>query len=569
MSSERDLTGPGAPRKDAAGDRAPSPARPTDALDRAESMLRSLVDATTDAVYVKDLDGRYLLFNAAAAAITGKSPAEVIGRDDTFLFPPDEARAVMAGDRAVVEGGQPNTYEESVTAADGTVRHFLSTKGPLFDQQGRPYGLFGIARDITDRKTAEIDLGRMTARYEAILAADPDIIAEVDKDKVYTWVNDAGRLFFGDDVVGNEAARYFLGDQETYERVQPLFAGSADTIYVESWQRRADGERRLLGWWCRMITDESGRPAGALSTARDITDQKAAEVELRGYRSHLEALVLERTSELDAANEELASQNEELVSLNEELDGTNADLVRTSAELERADRAKSEFLAGMSHELRTPLNSIIGFTGVMRQGLAGPLTEEQQRQLAMISDSGIHLLSLVNDVLDLARIEAGRLELTLQDIDVEELAHQAVETVRPLAEQRGLRLSVGVEPCCDVLRSDARSLNQILLNLLGNAVKFTEAGEVSLSVRCRDDELMFDVADTGIGIAPDRVDKVFDEFKQYDQPGFAKPEGTGLGLPVSRRLAERLCGRIDLRSKVGEGSVFTLVVPRMGEPGQG
>jgi signal transduction histidine kinase len=233
-----------------------------------------------------------------------------------------------------------------------------------------------------------------------------------------------------------------------------------------------------------------------------------------------------------------------------------------SAELVAANRAKSEFLASMSHELRTPLNSIIGFSNVMMRGMAGTLTDEQERQVGMINESGIHLLSLINDILDLSRIESGRLELRMEDLRVRDVVRQAAETVRPLADQRCLTLTTEVAEECTDVRADPRSLHQILLNLLGNAIKFTELGGVTLRATCSEHELRFEVADTGIGIDSSRLDDIFDEFRQYEQPGVAKPEGAGLGLPVSRRLAERLGGRIEVESVLGRGSTFTLVVPR-------
>jgi two-component system sensor histidine kinase/response regulator len=381
---------------------------------KSASLLASVIDSTSDAIYVKDLEGRYMLFNKAASEMTGRTAEEVLGQDDTFLFPPHEAEVIRSGDRTVIEGGTPKTYDEHVTMADGTLHHYLSTKGPLRDAHGEPYALFGIARDVTDRvrleealqetegkfkyvfdhsivaksitlptgeiqpndafcdllgytreeladtatwmqvshpddvartqdvidalisgsatsarfekrylrkdgavvwadlstslrrdadggplyfmttivditerKAAEAQLKEISARNEAILAAVPEVVAEVDADHVYTWVNEAGRRFFGNDVVGREAADYFLGEQDTYVEVEPLFQGYGDTIYVESWQRRRDGEKRLLAWWCRALTDEKGDSRGALSTARDITEWRAVEDELRQHRDHL------------------------------------------------------------------------------------------------------------------------------------------------------------------------------------------------------------------------------------------------------------------------------------------
>jgi two-component system sensor histidine kinase/response regulator len=497
---------------------------------------------------------------------------------------PDDIASTQAHVDALIAGVCSSArFDKRYLRKDGSVVWADLSTSLRRDAAGQPQYFVTTIIDVTERRTAEAELRAVSSRNEAILAAVPEIIAEVDANKVYTWLNEAGREFFGDDAVGQDASDYFLGEQETYFQVEPLFSGAASAVYVESWQRRSDGERRLLAWWCRALTDEDGTPTGALSTARDITEERAAEDELRKHRDNLEQLVQDRTEELDSANEELTSVNEELTATNEEIQSSNEELVAVneelaatneelevanldlasmSAELVAANRAKSEFLASMSHELRTPLNSIIGFSNVMMRGMAGALTDEQERQVGMINESGIHLLSLINDILDLSRIESGRLELRMEDLHVRDVVRQAAETVRPLADQRRLTLTTEVAEECTDVRADSRSLHQILLNLLGNAIKFTELGGVTLRATCSEHELRFEVADTGIGIDSSRLDDIFDEFRQYEQPGVAKPEGAGLGLPVSRRLAERLGGRIEVESVLGRGSTFTLVVPR-------
>lgn len=370
----------------------------------------------------------------------------------------------------------------------------------------------------------------LSSRQEAILAAVPDIIAEVDSNKVYTWVNEAGRWFFGDDVVGHEASDYFLGEQETYLRVEPLFHGSSDTVYVESWQRRRDGEKRLLGWWCRALTDENGSPAGALSTARDITERKAAEDELARHRAHLEDLVAARTKELQAMNEQLVE----------------------------ATAAKNEFLAGMSHELRTPLNSIIGFSGVLLSGAAGALDEEQQKQISMISASGHRLLELVNDLLDIERVESGRVVLVPEVFDPCEVMTEVVESVRPLAEEKDLRLRPGTIEGTGPFFGDRRIVAQVLMNLCANAVKYTDTGAVGVVCRaCGEGGLEYEVTDTGPGIPNEDLTGIFDKFVRLRRRGATIPAGTGLGLALAKRLAVEHGGDVTVRSVVGKGSVFT------------
>ncbi len=238
---------------------------------------------------------------------------------------------------------------------------------------------------------------------------------------------------------------------------------------------------------------------------------------------------------------------------------------------ESADRIKSAFLATMSHELRTPLNSIIGFTGILLQGLAGPLNPEQRKQLEMVRDSARHLLALINDVLDISKIEAGQLEVHWESFDLRASIDKIAGIVKPLAEKKGLALHVKLGSEIGILISDARRVEQILLNLLNNAVKFTERGAVSLAAEIDPDRnqsgvpmIRISVADTGIGIRLEDRDLLFKPFRQIDTGLSRRHEGTGLGLAICRRLTDLLGGEIAMTSEWGKGSVFTLILPVKG-----
>ncbi len=272
----------------------------------------------------------------------------------------------------------------------------------------------------------------------------------------------------------------------------------------------------------------------AIERNRSQEALEKSESELRAYRAHLEEIVEERT----------------------------ADLRRVNRELEEASRAKSEFLAGMSHELRTPLNSILGFSGIMLQGLSGDVTEEQRTQLEMIQRSGRRLLGLVNDVLDLSRIEAGGATPECRDLDVAPMVAACVETVTPLAVAKGLPLRVALPEVPISMRGDAAKMQQVLINLLANAVKFTDDGWVGIDVRLSDpDTVTFTVSDTGRGMTEEEISTIFGDFVQIPSEG-AKPEGTGLGLAISRRLAAIMGGGLAATSQPGLGSSFTFSVPR-------
>jgi len=270
----------------------------------------------------------------------------------------------------------------------------------------------------------------------------------------------------------------------------------------------------------------------------DISERIRAESALIALNENLEKLVAERTVELHSA------------------------LLRA----ESADRLKSAFLASMSHELRTPLNSIIGFTGILLRGLAGPLNDEQKKQMDMVRGSARHLLELINDVLDISKIEAGQLELRLESFDIAESIQRCVASLRPIAERKGLELSVHVAPDLVSTISDRRRFEQILLNLLNNAIKFTDRGKVVVSA-VRDDRAVdgpvarIRVRDTGMGIRPEHLKELFLPFRQLDTGLARLHEGTGLGLAICRRLAHLLGGEIAVSSEWGTGSEFTLNLP--------
>jgi len=236
-----------------------------------------------------------------------------------------------------------------------------------------------------------------------------------------------------------------------------------------------------------------------------------------------------------------------------------------NAELESASRLKSEFLAHMSHELRTPLNAVIGYTGTLLMRLPGPLTAAQEKQLKTVQSSARHLLSLINDLLDMAKIESGKLEIHMGTVSVQSVIDDVVATLRPLAQAKNIELRANL-PSQDIsAKTDPRALTQILINLANNGIKFTETGSVRLDLREREDNgrmlVIIDVIDTGYGIRCEDQARLFQAFKQIDASK-SNQEGTGLGLYLSGRLTALLGGRIELESEFGKGSRFTLLIPK-------
>ena len=271
-----------------------------------------------------------------------------------------------------------------------------------------------------------------------------------------------------------------------------------------------------------------------LGTTVDISDIFEANRTLENAQAVLESTVAERTVELEA----------------------------TAAELRSANEAKDRFLANMSHDLRTPLNAIIGFSHLLGGGMAGPMNEEQTKQVAMIHDAGEHLLDLVNDVLDVSRIAAGTMRFHDTTFDVRELLTDSAGGMRLTAEARGLTLAETGCPKGVFIRADRAKVRQVLDNFVGNALKFTERGGVTLScTEAEGGDLRIEVTDTGSGIPEDRLGDIFSEFVQLGEQDGRLTDGTGLGLAIAKRIAEALGGSVSVHSELGVGSTFALVLP--------
>ncbi len=332
---------------------------------------------------------------------------------------------------------------------------------------------------------------------------------------------------------------FFGGDDRSIvsERIAEVFESGASS--VEAPLLCADGSSVPYFMTGRLVAYEDA-PA-LVGMGIDVSERKRAEEALRELAETLEHKVVERTSELHEA------------------------LVRADS----ADRLKSAFLASMSHELRTPLNSIIGFTGILKGGLAGPINAEQEKQLGMVQTSARHLLELINDVLDISKIEAGQLEVRADTFDLRASVLKVAELIRPLAAKKGIEVTISLDDSISTIRGDRRRVEQVLLNLVGNAVKFTVRGSVAISAttlagatgdpsRAR---VAVGVRDTGMGIKREDLAIIFTPFRQLDV-GLARTyEGTGLGLAICERLAVLMGGRIDVESEWTKGSTFTLVLP--------
>ncbi|NJN54107.1 MAG: GAF domain-containing protein [Anaerolineae bacterium] len=238
-----------------------------------------------------------------------------------------------------------------------------------------------------------------------------------------------------------------------------------------------------------------------------------------------------------------------------------AEQVETSKKLREVDQLKSEFLASMSHELRTPLNSIIGFADVLLEGLDGDLNERMEEDVRLIRESGRHLRELIGDILDMSKIEAGRMELRYEDVDMRQMANDILATAQPLAQQKNLDMYLDIDDTVSTVRIDRTRIRQVLWNIMGNAIKFTEKGSVSLSMHNEGSHLLIAIRDTGIGIKEENIPIVFEQFRQIDGGLNRAASGTGLGMPITKKLVEIHGGDIWIESVYGQGSTFFFTLP--------
>ncbi len=352
-------------------------------------------------------------------------------------------------------------------------------------------------------------------------------------------VNDAFIQHYG--YGRDEALSLLLTDlypQEEKELIINIAAGLKGLAYVGEWHhRKADGA--IITVLVRSHDIDYWGHNARIAVISDVTEMKRMEAELRTINETLDFKVRERTTELTQKNSELETANDKLKEL---------------------DQLKSMFIASMSHELRTPLNSIIGFTGILLQGLAGPLNDEQRKQMSMVKNSSQHLLELITDIIDLSKIEAGKITLHPETFDLAKTVRDVVETLRVAAVRKSLMLTVKeVEDM--VIENDARRVKQVLVNLVANAIKFTEKGEVCIDIVKENGTAVVKVSDTGPGIRAEDMEKLFRYFSQITSPDLPKQEGTGLGLYISKKLTALLGGDIWVESEYGKGSTFFVSFP--------
>jgi len=532
-------------------------------LDRERALLQSILKSVPDPVLLTDPEGRLMIANPRAELYFASEEDESEGRRRAVALNNMLFSAALS--RHAIEGSEFERRElPLVDPNDGSDRLFELMSAPITTPDGR--GIVSVLRNVTDLqlaaqeiednygklRVAEAEVRAERDRLDLIIdsVADPIVVTDANGGMIMTNAP-AERLFTaGTNAPIEETLRVRANDAHFSSHVANLFflepggrfrgeLGLADPktgtpVPVEAISGK--------------VLSERGEVTAIVTILHDLTEQmekNALYEELKLASSLLEQKVRDATAELVRQNELLQRQ---------------------ALELEAASSAKSQFLANMSHEFRTPLNAILGYTSMMLQGVSGPLPANLVRQLTRIDSNGRHLLTIINDILDIARIEAGKMPLNVAKFAAPDLVKEVLAELEPLINKAKLEVKSEIGKSIPMLRTDRAKVKQILMNLISNALKFTPKGSVTVSVQFnkRRSETWLSVADTGIGIAEKDQEAVFQDFRQVDNSPTRQYGGTGLGLAICRRLANVLGGDIRLVSKVNQGSTFTLHLPAGG-----
>lgn len=570
-------------------DRAVPTTPPPPAREHAAEIQQSIVavarfsvayDAVPDALLIVNSDGIITLVNSQLEQMFGYNREELLQQAIEILVPerframhPQHRRAYFAELHVRPMGAGLSLHGRHRDGHEFPVEISLS---PLEVETGLM--VVATIRDLTKQRKVEAQLRRFEARYRTLVEGLPAVtfMAALDEGVNELYVSPQIETLLGfsqEEWLGNPILWYTQLHPDDRKRWHSEFAVTCLTGRIFSSIYRFYSRSGQVVWVhgeAKVIRDDQGRPLYLQGVAFDITQMKEAEAQLRQLNQTLESRVNERTAELSASNDSLQLEIRERKRVEDEIRRINEDLASAHEAAITANQTKSQFLANMSHELRTPLNAIIGYSELLQLLAVRKKDTTFTPDLERINKSGKHLLSLINDILDISKIEAGKMVLDLLVFNVRLVVDEVQETVQPLAAANGNTLEVHCAPQLDTIRADAVRLKQCLLNLLSNACKFTERGKIALKVDQQlldgREWLVFEVKDTGIGLTSEQAARLFQPFTQADASTTRKFGGTGLGLAITKKFCEAMGGSIRLESTFGHGSTFTIQLPVCQEP---
>jgi PAS domain S-box-containing protein len=530
-------------------------------LRRDRDLLRAILDRVTDPVILTDTEGRMIIANERAERLFATREGESEGR-----------RRAIAINNMLFSSALGRSAVEQVTSAPRELALVDPSEGSdlLFElicttagDARMGMGIVSVLRNVSDLRSATEEI---EDNYQRLRAAEAEVRAERDRlDLIIDSVADpilvtdpSGNLV----MMNTPAERFFSESKRTAAEMQRVRANDANyTSFVSNLLFGKAGGTKYHGG-VTLVDPKTGRSIPMEAVSGSVYGE-SAEVSAIVTILHDRTEAIEREQlyeQLKAGSAQLERRVQEATAA---LVHQNELLRRQAIELEQASVAKSQFLANVSHDVRTPLNAILGYTSLLLRGVAGPLAAPQRESLGRVDANARHLLTLITDILDISRIEAGKMPVRLSSIKLRELVDEIMSEVEPLIARSNVTVTASVPAGLPVVRSDRQKVKQILLNLLTNALKFTRRGSVTVSCahRRRSGTVAIAVADTGIGIAPQDQERIFEAFSQADSSSAREGSGSGLGLAICQRLATVLGGQITVESAVGKGSTFTLVLP--------
>lgn len=561
-----------------------------------QESYRMLVEKAQIGIWHLDKDFMTVFVNPNMEEMLGYDKEEMIGQSWYDFADPEWGERVKELEKRR-ESGVKESHEFSFMHKDGRKVLTRISTIPLYDKYGNFDGALAILSDITSQKetTAAFNVKGILNSITQSAGIGMSII---NPDYTVEWCNDQHVGWFGplESIKGRNCFEVFEGkDSQCFDcPARLVFEGSDVAVSERIGITTVDGSDRNMMITAAPIRDSSGNVIQVVEISQDITEHKESQKKHadlhENFATELEVQVSEKTRklsdarkallnmvseltesrnrtrevnrELEIRNEEFAIANQEIQATSEELISTNEALASANERLQEVDRMKSDFLNTMSHELRTPLTAIIGYSSLLLQEIAGILNEKQKNYADGIHRSGNHLLSLINEILDLSKIEAGKMKLNIEPVDVESVIMDALVPERPQADARNQSITVDVEEDIPSIAADSGRLKQVLINLMSNAIKFTpDNGKVDIRAYQDDKYIRIDICDNGIGIKDEDMSKLFNRFVQLDSKMSRQHAGTGLGLSIVDEFLTLMGGKVFVESKYGKGSTFSIKLP--------